>query len=81
MNQYFQMTSQYLAFINKLDLQFQAIILYNSGIVYFGDVEILNEKVIKQGQGIIFFENQNVYVGDFKNNLREGKGQLLKIID
>lgn len=49
--------------------------------MYFGEVVIQNERVIKQGQGIIFFENQNVYVGDFKNNLREGKGQLLKIIE
>ena len=29
-----------------------------------------------EGKGIFYYENGNIYIGEFKNNVREGKGVL-----
>ena len=52
-----------------------AQIVYFNNDIYIGQVEQLKKNIfIKKGFGIMYYNLNNYYIGDWKNNDRDGVG-------
>ena len=54
-------------------------ISFGNGNLYRGDIKLINEKEpLMDGKGILYFPNDDYYVGDFKDDKMEGFGMYVQ---
>ena len=63
--------------ISSSEQQKKIKITYANNDRYSGDAYISEKKVIKHGNGIYTFNNKDVYMGEFKNNMFNGHGKYV----